>query len=421
MIHEVILPKLSMTMTEGTIVKWLVAEGDHVHDGDVLFEVESDKAVLESESTCSGQVLRILCSEGTKLPVLTVVALIGEAGADISEYTQREPTVPEGGQVVGAPENAAAPKRSMSPATSRTVDRKKVLASPRARRLAKEHEVDLSRVQGSGSHGKIVEDDVLTYLEAASVLTDASPTVAIESHLQKITERVNSACEAVQMTGIRAVIAERMVTSARTTARVTLSMEVDVTRLVEARAELKQALSKELGFAVSYNDLLIVICARALREYPVMNCRLEGESIRVLDDINIGLAVDTEQGLLVPVVRNADELGLIEIAGGVRELVGRARQRRSLPDELSGGTFTITNLGMYGIDVFTPIINLPECGILGVGRIKPEPKVVGSQIVVRQCMWLNLTFDHRLIDGAPAAKFLRRISEYIEEPLLLLG
>ena len=170
-----------------------------------------------------------------------------------------------------------------------------------------------------------------------------------------------------------------------------------------------------------YNDLLALIVGRCLVEYPYMNVRLEEGGIRHLDEVHVGLAVDTERGLLVPVIRNADRMGLKELARTLRELVGRAREGRSLPDDLTGGTFTITNLGMYGVDAFTPIINLPECAILGVGRIRPEPVVVDGQVVVRQMMWLSLTFDHRLVDGAPAARFLQGIARYIENPYLLLA
>jgi len=220
---------------------------------------------------------------------------------------------------------------------------------------------------------------------------------------------------------VRAIIADRMATSAHTTAPVTLQSVVDATDLVALREQLKDALAKELGFSVGYNDLLAMIVARCLREFPYMNARLEAEGIRQLSEVNIGLAVDQERGLIVPVIRGADRMGLKELAVQFRELVARAREGKALPDDLTGGTFTITNLGMYGVDQFTAIINLPECAILGVGRIRPEPAVVNGQVVVRQKMWLSLTFDHRLVDGAPAARFLQGIMRYIEQPYLLLA
>jgi len=220
---------------------------------------------------------------------------------------------------------------------------------------------------------------------------------------------------------VRAIIAERMARSSQTTAAITLHTEVDATALVAMRESLKDALKPELGFNVGYNDLLGVIVARCLVEYPYMNVQLTPEGIRQMPEVNVGLAVDSERGLLVPVVRRADTLSIRAFARTFRDLVERARVGKSSPDELTGGTFTITNLGMFGVDLFTPIINLPECAILGVGRIRPVPSVVEGQVVVRQKMWLSLTADHRLVDGAPAARFLQGIARYVEQPYLLLA
>jgi len=233
--------------------------------------------------------------------------------------------------------------------------------------------------------------------------------------------RPTASGQTIPLAGVRARIGERMAASAYTTARVTLTTELDATRLVEVRTQLKDVLADSLGFSISYNDLLIAICARALRDHPNLNSRIEGNCIRMLDEIHVGLAVDTERGLLVPVVRNADRLGVEDIARRIRAVVARAREGRCSPDELTGGTFTITSLGMYGVDAFAPIINLPECAILGVGRISLRPAVVDGKIVARQRMWLSLSFDHRVVDGAPAARFLQRITQLVEEPCLLLS
>jgi len=223
------------------------------------------------------------------------------------------------------------------------------------------------------------------------------------------------------MSGVRAVIAQRMRESHQTTAPVTLTTEADATAFVELRERLKAGLAAELGFDIGYNDLLIRLVAHALRQFPYMNARLDGERVRHLREVHLALAVDTDRGLLVPVVRNADRKGVAEIAREVRGLAERARTGKALPDELSGSTFTITNLGMHEVDAFTPIINLPEAAILGVGRIKARPAVVEGEMCARQTMWLSLTFDHRLVDGAPAARFLQRIKQLIENPYLLLG
>jgi pyruvate dehydrogenase E2 component (dihydrolipoamide acetyltransferase) len=214
-----------------------------------------------------------------------------------------------------------------------------------------------------------------------------------------------------------------MAVSSRTTARVTLATEADATPLVEAREKLKLSVSAAWGFAPSYNDLIALVVARSLGEFPYMNARLvdDGTAVQRIGSINLGMAVDTERGLLVPVIRNADTKGLRSIAVEFRELTARAREGRALPDDLSGGTFTITNLGMYEIDAFTPIINLPEAAILGVGRIHAKPVVYAGEIVVRKTVALSLAFDHRLVDGAPAARFLQHIKQLVENPFLLLA
>jgi pyruvate dehydrogenase E2 component (dihydrolipoamide acetyltransferase) len=234
---------------------------------------------------------------------------------------------------------------------------------------------------------------------------------------------VAPAAESTPVAGLRRIIAERMAASAQTTAHVTLVTEADGTEFVRVRERFKATVAEAWGFAPGYNDLLGVIVARALREFPYMNARFsaDGASIERLPVVNLGVAVDTERGLLVPVVRNADRKGLRALGAELRALVERARSGKPLPDDLTGGTFTITNLGMYDVDAFTPIINLPEAAILGVGRIQPKPVVREGAVVVRQMMTLSLAFDHRLVDGAPAARFLQRIKGLVEEPYLMLG
>jgi pyruvate dehydrogenase E2 component (dihydrolipoamide acetyltransferase) len=226
--------------------------------------------------------------------------------------------------------------------------------------------------------------------------------------------------ETVAVAGIRQIIFERMAHSSSTVARVTEFVEVDATNLVEIRALLKSELGRTENLPVGYNDLLIMIVAKALREHRLLNSTLAGGEIKLLPQINVGLAVDTPNGLLVPVIRDADRMGLVDIVRQVRALVERAQQGRSVPEDLSGGTFTITNLGMYEVDGFTPIVNLPECAILGVGRIIAKPAAFQAEIAVRQMMVLSLSFDHRIVDGAPAARFLQRVKHLIEKPYLLL-
>lgn len=462
MISEVLLPVLGETVNECTIVEWYKAEGDPIARGEPLFSVESDKAVLDVEATAAGFLRRVLVPAGAKVPVLAVVALVtSRADEPIEgEWAAREHVRTEGAEV-----RAEVPAGPSAEAAAAAAGR--LLASPRARRAAREKGVDLAGVTGSGPGGRIVERDVEAHAAArpkASPLA-ARAAAALGVDLDRVAEGsgfrgrimkadVEAAAqrppageaspatpaapaapysspvapgpavpENVPVTGLRRIIAERMAASSHATARVTLMTEVDATALVEAREQLKAAVEGEWGFAPSYNDLLALIVARALREFTYMNARLcpDGQAIERLPFVNLGIAVDTGRGLVVPVIRDADRQGLRALGAQLRALVERARSGKSLPDDLSGGTFTITNLGMYDVDAFTPIINLPEAAILGAGRIRPTPAVREGQIVVRQMWVLSLTFDHRLVDGAPAARFLQQVSRWVESPYMLLG
>ncbi len=290
-----------------------------------------------------------------------------------------------------------------------------------ARKVAAELGVDLRTVSGTGAGGRIVRADVETAAAPAPAAGPVPATTAARAPAPVVALPAAEVASTEPLKGLRGIIAERMATSAQTTARVTLFTEVDATAFVEARTRLKAAVTEEWGFAPGYNDLLGLMVARALREYAYMNARLSGDEIQRLDHVNVGMAVDTERGLLVLVIRDADRLGLRAFGQQFRDMVGRAREGKSLPDDLSGGTFTITNLGMFDVDLFTPIINLPEAAILGVGRIQAKPVVREGQVVVAQMMTLSLAFDHRLVDGAPAARFLQRIKQFVENPYLLLG
>ncbi|MEN6478608.1 MAG: dihydrolipoamide acetyltransferase family protein [Anaerolineales bacterium] len=444
MANVITLPKLGQTMEEGVIVEWLKKEGDPVNRGDVLFQVESDKAVLEAESRYKGVLLKILVGPNTKVPVLTPVGIVGEPGEDISALLGGEANADkaESGQPTPQAEAAGEPG-----AATPSEAGERPFSSPRARRLAREEGVDLSLLSGTGPGGRIIEQDVQAYLSSRPAATPLAEQIARElgvplpqpesdasrvradallhaaaepSPTPSVTAAVATAAPTA-LTGLRGIIAERMVTSAQTTAAVTLQSHVDATQLVIVRERLKEALAPELGFNIGYNDLLAVIVARCLIELPYMNVQLGPEGIRQMPHVNIGLAVDSPRGLLVPVVHEAETLGVREFAARFRDLVARAREGKSQPDDLTGGTFTITNLGMFGVDAFTPIINLPESAILGVGRIQPEPTVIDGQVVIRQRMWLSLTFDHRVVDGAPAARFLQAIARYVQEPYLLLA
>jgi len=361
-------------MTEARIVEWLVEEGEAVDKGQPLVKIETDKVVSEVESPTKGIVGRIAAQAGELVPVTGFLAWIVAPG-------EVAPPVPE---------TASAEPIDRNKGTSR------IKASPLARRMAAEAGLDLTTLVGTGPGGRIVEEDVKQALAGR-------------------TQAVSTAGEVIPLTGVRQVIAKRMAESIRVTARVTLVTEADATELVKLHSDFQ----KSVNLSPSYSDLLVMIVARALREHPSLNARLVGDTIQFPLAVSIGLAVDTKRGLLVPVIKDADRKNLAQIVRESQELIKRAREGNSLPEDLDGGTFTLTNLGMYDIDAFTPIINLPQCAILGIGRIVARPVVYEGKIAVRQMMHLSLAFDHRIVDGAPAARFLQRVKQFVENPYML--
>ena len=428
----VVIPKLGLTMTEATVVEWHKREGDFVNKGEVLFTLENEKSTLDIEAPASG-VLHIVAPAGQTVPVLGEIGrLAGAAAASggapgepvaatsptagAAPPASPTPAVPAAGPSTGAPLRASprarslAKQRGLSPAALAGVagsgPRGMLVAgdvpqagaassrvSPLARKIAAEAGLDLSAVSGSGVRGMIMRKDVEGALEPPSAATPPLP-----------------------LTGLRGVIAQRLSASWRERPQVTLTTEADATALVSAR----QQLIAETGQKVAYDALLVKMVARALQDHPALNVRLGPAGIEHLAEINVGVAVDTDRGLLVPVVRDVAHRSLEQINEELQRLAERARAGRSLPDELTGGTFTLTNLGMFDVDAFTPIINPPECAILGVGRILAKPVALGGQVVVRDMVALSLSFDHRLVDGGPAARCLQRIKQLVERPFALV-
>ena len=453
MAEELFIPKLGQTVEEVTLLNWLVKDGEKVEQGQEVLEVETDKAVFNVEAVDDGYIHIGPYNIGDVVPVLEVVALIGEE----NEAWQAPKSIqPEAAQAA-APADQAKPVTGSISSNDVSGKSEKFFASPRARKLAAEKQVDLSQVTPTGGNGiRITEKDVQAYLAASpSQEVKASPVakrMAEEAGLDlrnvagsgkrgeimkadvasalaaKTTAPASAAAQpaiplpemaisqSLPMSGARKVIAQRMGLSAQTTARVTLLMETDATVFVALREKLKAAYQAKWGFAPGYNELIAKTCAIALRRFPYMNARINGDHIEHLADVNIGIAVDAEQGLLVPVIRNVDQKDLQSVGSEFRQRVDEIRSNKINPDHLSGGTFTVTNLGMYDVDGFTPVINLPEAAILGVGRIVAKPVVLNEQIVVRKMMMLSMTFDHRLTDGAPAARFLQFIKDLIENP-----
>ncbi|KPV64217.1 MAG: branched-chain alpha-keto acid dehydrogenase subunit E2 [Candidatus Bathyarchaeota archaeon BA2] len=368
-------------MKEGTVVQWFKKEGDMVEKGEPLVEVLSEKATYEVEAPASGVLRKILAEEGTDVPVAGTLAIITALDEELPEIEVAvAPPAVEAGKAVAVPERKVEER----------VERR-IIASPAAKRLAGEHGIDLTQIRGSGPGGRIVEEDVRRLIEEL-----------------KIMPRVR---EVIPLTGIRKTAAERVSLSARTAPQSTITMEVDMSNAAELRGRVN----------VSYTDMLVKAVAKALTEHPIINSTLEKEQIKIFANVNIGVAVATEMGLIVPVVRNANEKSLTKISSTLKGLVEKAKQSRLTKEELTGGTFTITNLGMYGVDVFTPIINPPQTAILGVGRVAEKPMVVEEQMVVRSIIQLSLTFDHRVVDGAQAAEFLQKVKQNLESPETLLA
>jgi pyruvate dehydrogenase E2 component (dihydrolipoamide acetyltransferase) len=434
MAYEVLVPPLGQTVDTVTLVAWYKEEGEIVREGEPLFVIETDKATLDVEAQASGILQRVTAAEGDEVTALSVIALIAAPGEQAANALAQSPRV------------AATTPREVSnrlPPNGSVANHSRIFISPRARQLAEREQVSLAALTPTGPEGAIVERDVRAYL-AQTARTRATPVaermaqdagldlaqVAGSGPRGRVTRRdvaaaleeapvvEASAQEAVlaefPLRGVRSLIAERMVQSVTTAAQVTLTAEADATALVALRQELAAA-----GVVVSYNDLFLYIVGHTLREHPALNASLQAGVIRQWRDLHIGLAVDTERGLLVPVVRDVGVKRLAQIAKESADLIARVKANQLRPDELRGGTFTLTNLGGLGVDAFTPIINLPETAILGVGRIKARPAVVGDAIAIRQMVWLSLTFDHRLVDGAPAARALQRIVQLVEQPALL--
>ncbi len=391
-IHKIIMPKQGLQMTEGIITSWLVKEGDEVKEGDPLFEMETDKLSITIDSSATGTVLKLLYEEGDMVPVAETIAYIGPKGTDID----------------AALNGAAAPAAEAAPAEGG-----RIFASPRARMAAEEKGVSLSDVTASGPDGLIIERDVLNAKPApkAAPVAEVAPAPAAAAPV------VDEARETViPLKGMRKIIAQRMHDSLSELAQANHRMEVDMTECVHMREQLKAQ-----GVKVSYNDFVIRCVAKALTEFPMMNSSMTDTAIIQKHYVNVGMAVATDTGLLVPVIRDADRLGLCEISAKSKDLGKRTKEGGLNPDELTGGTFTVTNLGMFGVDSFTAIVNAPEAGILAVGQMKKRPVVLADDsIAVRPMMWLSLTYDHRIVDGAPAAQFLARVKALLEAPALLL-
>lgn len=438
MAKEIFMPKLSSTMEVGTLLQWFKEEGESVDIGEPLFEIMTDKINIEVEAYDRGILLKKYFQPDDQIPVNQVIGYIGEPGEKVPD----EPPALSEESNEQSGEKTEQSETNEDAVEVKSNENGKVRATPAARRLAKEAKVDLRNIVGSGPKGRIHLKDVKQYLETEKAQPKASPLA------RKIAEHENIDLKALQgsgaggkvmkqdvinaiqassqkaqqpevrkkLSGLRKVVADRMVQSAFTAPHVTLASDIDMTKAIEMRTALLPVVEKQTGFRLTYTDIMIKAVGTALSRFPEVNVHLEHDEIIYKNEVNVGVAVAVKDGLMVPVIKQVEQKGLAAICAEAKDLSKRAREQKLRPDELKGSTFTISNLGMYPIDVFTPIINQPEIAILGVGRTQEKPVVVNGEIVIRPMMTVSLSFDHRVIDGAPAAEFLAEVKRILENP-----
>ncbi|MBI5014477.1 MAG: 2-oxo acid dehydrogenase subunit E2 [Deltaproteobacteria bacterium] len=433
---QVAMPKWGLTMKQGKLVRWLKKEGEAVKKGEDLFEVETEKITNKAQASATGVLFQILVQPGTTVPTGSVLAILAEPGEKPERLS---------GPVAGAGP-IAGPAEEVLPKPGETKAAPYVPATPVARRLAKEIGIDLSEVRGTGPEGRVTEADVTRFREESPPEPKATPLareMARQAGLDlalvqgtgergKITkEDVERALappkpeapargvRSVPFSGMRRIIAENMQASLHNAAQLTVFAEVDVSDTVRFRDLVREEYRGREDVKVSLNDIVVLATSRVLKRFPIMNSTLVGEEILLHDAVHMGVAVALPEGLIVPVLRDADQKGLLQIAREARELARKAREGGLTVDEVTGGTFTITNVSMFQVDGFTPILRAPETGILGLGRVKEKPAVHDGQIAIRSMMFLSLTFDHQVVDGAPANEFLQTVARYLEHPTLL--
>lgn len=397
------MPKLGMAMKAGVVTKWRVQEGQAVTEGAPLLEIETEKITAVLPAPATGVLGRLVADVGAKLPVGALLGLIGEPSDAFPPKEQLVSAVGSGPVPAPAAVAAVDPPRGTVPAQpARAAQPVGAPVSPAARRRAKELGIDVSLVPLTASGKRVTSDDV----DAFAAAQEAAPAPAEAAPVEAPTARV------IPFTGIRAVVAERLSDSLREMAQVTVSRETEVRGLVRLRGELAVGFEAATGVRLTYTDLLVQTVARLLPEHPLLNAMLTDRGIELLDTVNMGVAVALEDGLIVPVIRDAGTKSLGEIARERADLAARAHAGTLGIDDVEGGTFTITNIGSFGADAFTPIVNPPQCAILGVGRIVEKPVVTRKgRVRTRPTMWLSLTIDHRVVDGAPAAQFLTALGE----------
>ncbi len=398
-------------MEKGTILQWLKAEGERVEKGQPVVLIQTEKVEYEVEAPGAGTLLRVVAKEGTELPVGGLMGILGQPGEDVAALLGGEPTPPRTAEPSGGAEIPTPSAETFPPARSAG---ERIKISPVAKKLAQEHGIDFASLAATGPDGRIVREDV-----EKAIAARGAPHPALRAgypERRAPSEAPTTVPDSIPLTGIRKVIFDRMGQSWRDAAAVTLFADADMTELVRLRQAKGAEWEQRFGIKPSYSDLIHMAVARALREEPRINCRLDGQGVRIRKEINLAFAIDLGEGLLAAVIRDADGKSLGDLARAARDLADRARSGRLTPDDMADGTFTVTNLGGVGVESFTPIINPPQAGILGVGKVQEKPVVLDGGIHIRSMMTLSLVFDHRLIDGAPAGRFLAKVKDLLEHP-----
>lgn len=427
------MPKMSDTMEEGIVVKWLKHEGEQVRTGDVIAEIETDKAVLELEAHAAGVLRKIIVPEDSKVPVGEPIAVIGAPDEDISSLTVGS----TGSSTTSAqpmPTAAAVAPQPVSPTSSAGAQeeaaRERIDASPLARRMAEEAGIDIAQVRGTGPGGRVVKRDIETSIEQQSTLTRQRPFAPIPETASRgggappgpaapaPSLAAATEYEEHELSSMRKTIARRMVQSKTNAPHFYMTIEIDMEPTIALRNSLNELIEDESK--ISFNDMILKAAALALRRFPRMNVSYIEDRLRMHHRVHIGVAVALEEGLITPVIRDCDRKSVGEIAREARELSERARARRLKPEEYTGGTFSVSNLGMYGVEEFGAIINPPEAAILAVGAVRSQPVVIDGQLAVGQRMKVTLSCDHRAVDGASAAQFLQLLKQLLERPLQLM-
>nr|WP_321410798.1 pyruvate dehydrogenase complex dihydrolipoamide acetyltransferase [uncultured Allomuricauda sp.] len=420
-VEIVTMPRLSDTMEEGTVASWLKSVGDKVEEGDILAEIETDKATMEFESFYTGTLLHIGIQEGEGAPVDSLLAIIGPEGTDVDAVLNAQSS---GASSKSAPKKEAAkeetPKKEESSkqeaAAPATQDGQRIFASPLAKKIADEKGINLADVKGTGDNGRIVKKDIENFKPSqqapAAEKSEAAPAVAPVA-LPVGEESV----EEVKNSTMRKVIAKRLGESKFTAPHYYLTIEVDMDNAKASRAQINSLPDTK----VSFNDMVLKACAMALKKHPQVNTSWNGDSMIYKHHIHMGVAVAVDEGLVVPVIKFADQLSLTQLGTAVKDLAGRARNKKIKPDEMEGSTFTVSNLGMFGIQEFTSIINQPNSAILSVGAIVDKPVVKNGEIVAGSTMKVTLACDHRTVDGATGAQFLQTLRAYLENPVTMLA